>query len=146
MTPKRPCNKKAEVPAKKGKFSCDLCVYTSDRSNDLKRHYDCKHAEKKCACTQCGKSFGNEQLLGAHHKKAHVVEKNHACEDCDFRTSSACDLRRHREGKHADKNFACGQCDKKFGSRAHLECHVERVHGMTGKSTLANRKRGPQSS
>ncbi|KAH7714065.1 zinc finger protein [Aphelenchoides avenae] len=86
------------------------------------------HAEKKHACQHCDKSFGSEQLLRVHLRRAHAKEKKYACKQCRFQAVFPIDLHRHHERVHTAKTLACGSCGQKFGGPKTLEAHAKLVH------------------
>ena len=57
-------------------------------------------------CSLCGKSFTQNGGL-QEHKKVHTWEKSNKCNQCDFASSQAGNLRRHS----VEKAYKCNQCE-----------------------------------
>merc|ERR1719430_1388243 len=85
------------VPEKK--FKCSDCLYQSNRSADIQRHFDRNHKNKQYSkdvnllvnhlieivgnheCFYCGKKFQSKGLLSNHVQSIHLGEKS-TCPVC----------------------------------------------------------------
>ena len=87
-------------------FICHNCNYETNRPCDWLRHCD---SEK--------------------HKRQ-GRKKKHTCEECDYETTSAWNMKAHNLSQHATKEerakqkYYCGVCDTVFFSPLYLQNHV----------------------
>lgn len=82
------------------------------------------------SCSQCDKTFSNEEDLKAH-QKAHVRPFSCRVQGCKASFSKANHLSRHIRIVHnKERPFGCTVpgCSSRFGSKSHLGDHTRAVH------------------
>ena len=52
----------------------------------------------------------------------------YSCDECNYQTVNATNLKRHKVGKHAGIKFPCVECDGQFSSRDNLKRHCQSKH------------------
>ena len=59
-------------------------------------------------------------------------EKNengsYSCDECEYKTTKAYDLKRHLLSKHEGVKFKCDQCPREFSTKTNLQAHVHSKH------------------
>ena len=84
--------------------------YTSKRA--FQNHHR-THAEKDCACDQCGKNFKCQKKLQDHKFEVHNSQKS--CQTCSKTFTSYTNLKKH-EQSHKPSVF-CEKCNKSFPTK-----------------------------
>ena len=117
------------------RFSCSDCSYSSNIHANLKKHYNCKHADIGTRitypCPDCGKVFTDISGMRYHHKYKHQNYRD-KCVECDYKCSSGSVLSYHIQTVHKGIiiRFYCdeGNCDSSFTSKTLLRYHKDNVH------------------
>ncbi|XP_055855492.1 ATM interactor [Episyrphus balteatus] len=88
------------------------CVYYDGPLNErgfkslkfLKQHFQKVHAEKKFACSKCGKAFGTQSMKESHEKNC---GKEYICAECGWKYDTSEALLTHvkRKGHHAKRKL-----------------------------------------
>lgn len=91
------CNHKRMIH-EKGKhiYKCDICNYTSYRSETLKKHKK-RHTGSNICCQICGFFVPNTEALALHHKR-HL--KKFQCPHCELKYARKDSLHKHVKAKH----------------------------------------------
>lgn len=107
---------------------CSICNRGFGRKGHMKKHlskhYTSKDTFKSCLCFQCGKSFGNANMLNMH-MVVHLKDKPFACDVCQMKFKTKVALEGHRFRIHSDnKKFNCNVCEKSFATTVLLKAHM----------------------
>ena len=114
------------------------CPWCGRLSKDLERHLKANQCnipehertidEPKFACEHCNKMFKKEAALLRHFRIVHEKIKDFQCDQCQYKTSTAFNLRIHVKRVHERKPLKemCPHCDKAF---IQLDWHIETYHG-----------------
>ena len=114
------------------------CPWCGRLSKDLERHLKANQCnipehertidEPKFACEHCNKLFKKEAALLRHFRIVHEKIKDFQCDQCQYKTSTAFNLRIHVKRVHERKPLKemCPHCDKAF---IQLDWHIETYHG-----------------
>ena len=83
------------------KFFCDVCNNPFTKKSDIKttKEHSCgdSKAEKKYACSYCGKKFAYEQLMKDHENEKHTGLKPYTCDYCKETFSTKYKVVAHRK-------------------------------------------------
>ena len=81
----------------------------------------------KVNCKYCGKEFNNNGKLNQHIRNIHELKMKY-CDQCDYKTPNAFNLRLHIKRQHEGKPLKeeCQICNKMCVS---LEGHMKIYHG-----------------
>jgi len=110
-------------------FQCDKCDYSDFSEVKVRFHKKAVHKGEVYQCEQCSYTTIYPNSLVAHQKAMHPTEEDkHACPACDYVTTSAINLKNHRERTHENITFTCEQCGKPFKSKQSLQVHKNTVH------------------
>ncbi|XP_072943136.1 uncharacterized protein [Epargyreus clarus] len=122
--------------------SHEICVHTRPKGN---RCGYCKetfkvHAQKErhlvevhgaqiptFKCSACDKEFTTRRSYNVHTRRDHLMERKHACKECDMKFFCSSDLRDHMHKHTGIKNFECKICLKTYSRRSTLREHL-RIH------------------
>ena len=80
---------------------------------------------------EAGSKTKIEQPMRRLKRKINVEQQESGwffCRQCDYKTVSRRNLRRHIESKHEEAHYSCVQCDYKVGIKVSLKNHVESKH------------------
>ena len=85
-----------------------------DHDNSIQKNFSENivnvHREKTYKCNQC--NFASVQADNLkRHLKTHSGEKSNKCKQCDYASSHASDLRRHMKSHSENESNKCKQCD-----------------------------------
>ncbi|GIY85038.1 hypothetical protein CDAR_524111 [Caerostris darwini] len=89
---------------------CSVCNYTTDRSNNLKKHFLIHTGQPNLKT--------NTRMRGS---------KIHVCSECSYATVRKADLWKHMVVHSGFRPFQCQMCLKSFKRKDHLELHL-RTH------------------
>ncbi|KPJ01318.1 Zinc finger protein Xfin [Papilio xuthus] len=78
-------------------------------------------------CQACEKTFNNQTALTRHHKKDHLLERRHACTECDMKFFTSFDLVMHMPKHTKIRQNTCDICHKSYGRKTTLREHM-RIH------------------
>eukprot|EP00092_Neocalanus_flemingeri_P038716 GFUD01042158.1.p1 GENE.GFUD01042158.1~~GFUD01042158.1.p1 ORF type:complete len:333 (-),score=67.93 GFUD01042158.1:3-1001(-) len=108
---------------------------SSEADTDIETSYEgakmLQSSGKSANCTECGKTFVNNDKL-KRHRMIHTGEKPYPCDECDSKFSRKDKLSHHRNVKHNESyertGHECYICNKAHVDRWHLNRHMERHH------------------
>ncbi|XP_060809091.1 zinc finger protein 678 isoform X7 [Amyelois transitella] len=108
------------------------CGYCSERFSLLRikeEHISSVHGIKTSPfkCQACEKEFVSLKRLYYHTKRDHLMERTHACSDCEKSFFSASQLKDHRLSHTGVKEYHCDVCNKSYGRKYTLTEHM-RIH------------------
>lgn len=83
------------VHASRTGLMCPVCDKDAFHTKEQLRSHLQSHNHEKPACTQCGKTFFNDNKLKRHIAEVHEGKKNHMCNQCGKRFSRPDKLRDH---------------------------------------------------
>ena len=64
-----------------------------------------------------------------HVQAKHTSEKPFKCNECDYSSTTASNLKTHVQAKHAfEKPFKCNECDYSATTASNLKTHVQEKH------------------
>ena len=110
---------------------CPHCSYSSNYSNNVKRHIDAVHLKlKPHICKHCSKGFGQNSTLLQHIRDFHLGDKKkHQCPRCSKKFQSKSGLKFHiKTVHHREKPCECQHCGQRFSSNQILQRHVNLKH------------------
>ncbi|XP_005189139.3 transcription factor grauzone [Musca domestica] len=118
-------------------FICDICQKGFSKKAGLKAHklIHLSDEEKKFSCDQCGKLFGNNNLLAYHVGVVHLNKYALVCDVCGEKMRRKDVFERHMM-KHIGvpiPTIACDVCGLKVTGQIGLKRHKESQHPEGGK-------------
>ena len=143
-------------------YNCDNCSLTIFNKEDLVKHFESLHKNKKYhiflvesylvnnsekqpkfneefQCRECESAFGGLPDLKRHIKMFHLKLEPIKCNLCDFSTTSDMFLKAHMISTHNEKKeFICALCDKGFLDAKALKRHSNSVHKSMEKITQSS--------
>ena len=87
-------------------------------------------------CNQCEYASSQASNL-RRHLKAHTGEKSNKCNQCDYASSVACHLRRHLKTHGGEKSNKCNQCEYASFEAGNLRRHLKTHHGESQMSATS---------
>ncbi|XP_014278790.1 RE1-silencing transcription factor B isoform X3 [Halyomorpha halys] len=136
-----------------GILTCTQCTYSTDLVDAFFKHTLGSHpTEKPHKCPECGRRSITLSALELHildkhklrrqHKCPHCnystvlsenlknhVEALHKCSDCDFRSDSLREVRRHKKIEHRTST-KCDKCDHIAKGPQYLKRHIAAKHSL----------------
>lgn len=119
------------------KFKCDQCVFSTNRKNHLKYHFNTKHASDGNLmwynCEKCNWKGEFFRSLRKHVAEKHSDEKKiYQCDACHYKTSARNSIRRHKLVKHTSDYLItwhnCKICSYRGKHKDYLSQHMKRSH------------------
>jgi len=107
-------------------YTCLLCQKDFKEHHNLKEHMRV-HVTYPYECQICEQvRFKTEESFRTHMLLLHDNSKLFCCVDCDFKSTTAADIKHHQERQH-DKidGFTCSLCAKIFKNEEILLKHME---------------------
>ncbi|GBP42765.1 Zinc finger protein 26 [Eumeta japonica] len=113
-------------------FKRNKCPYCPERFVGYEQrnaHVQQTHGEPvaACQCNSCERSFDTQKKLNRHIRKDHLMERPHACTECDKRFFKKTCLVRHMLTHTKKRQFTCDICSKSYGRKSTLREHL-RIH------------------
>ncbi|CAH2108957.1 unnamed protein product [Euphydryas editha] len=109
---------------------CGYCNEKFDKHKKREDHLVKVHGVRSVTfnCQACEKTFMTQRALRDHTKRDHLMEKHHACSECDKKFYRPCELSKHMVKHTGIKNYKCEVCLKAFlrwnTLREHLRIHA----------------------
>ncbi|XP_043237205.1 zinc finger protein 184-like [Amphibalanus amphitrite] len=118
-----------------GRFKCEWCQYSTDKSRDMKHHRRTHTGERPHRCDICTARF----ILRSHlttHMRTHTGERPYGCSICKARFTERSTLTKHMRTHTGERPHGCSICTARFTQRSHLNRHMlthsgERPHGCS---------------
>ncbi len=128
-------------------YYCDMCEYSTSRTENLTRHkktkthltkLEKKKGEIKFSCDIC--EFSTFYAFNLKkHQNIHTnepVDKIYSCDKCEKTFDRRDNLKRHvKQRKEKPQNYSCDICEKTFSQKFNLKVHRQ-IH--TGENLLKN--------
>ena len=139
--------------AKKRKFDCSECDFTTTRVDNLYRHERDIHGlynkkldaisktlEKKgeVKCSKCTKKFTDTKVAKDHFLQETCEPIK--CKDCGQNFNKRADLKLHIRDVHTKNHFSCPTCDKVFNQKRNMNRHHKKCKLKESGSTEENVK------
>ena len=104
----------------------------------LNKMHGSNKSDETLYCELCDYSTNLKDLLKKHVRIRHEREKKHLCDQCHLRFEFPNELKNHCEKVHSkikDHKFSCDLCDKSFKYKSQLTDHIERNEGKSSCGT-----------
>ncbi|XP_043202223.1 histone-lysine N-methyltransferase PRDM9-like isoform X3 [Amphibalanus amphitrite] len=109
-----------------GRFKCERCRYSTDRSTDIKRHRRTHTGVRSHSCFICTARFTERSHL-TRHLRTHTGERPYGCSTCAARFASRSNLNIHVRTHTGERPHFCSICTARFTTRFQLTTHM-RTH------------------
>ncbi|XP_043202227.1 histone-lysine N-methyltransferase PRDM9-like isoform X4 [Amphibalanus amphitrite] len=109
-----------------GRFKCERCRYSTDRSTDMKHHRRTHTGERPHRCDICTGRF----ILRSHlttHMRTHMGERPYGCSICKAWFTERSTLTKHMRTHTGERPHGCSICTARFTQRSTLTKHM-RTH------------------
>ncbi|CAG5057448.1 unnamed protein product [Parnassius apollo] len=107
---------------------CGFCAETFKSFHQKENHLKEVHGiSSEVRCQACNKTFAKPKSYGIHVRRDHLMERRHACNECDMKFFSNYDLKFHKMTHSKIKKFQCGICSKFYVRKTTLREHM-RIH------------------
>ena len=131
----RPGDLTRHIESKHTKDNIKSCPFCAEVFKSVRGHLERTNCGRKpedflekVACAQCNKLLANKDILHKHVKFMHNKVKDNQCDQCDYKSNRAGNLRLHIRKRHSIKPVekqACPHCNKNVGN---LLYHIEIYH------------------
>ncbi|XP_058795961.1 zinc finger Y-chromosomal protein-like [Phymastichus coffea] len=123
------------VCGKEKRFTCQLCLYKTARSDRMNDHMKALHAESlpesDFKCEKCDKTFKLKRYLSEHMARE-CGSLQFKCNYCDFKSKYRKSLTNHVKNRHErddSVSFDCQKCGKIYRTKGALKKHVDTICG-----------------
>ena len=110
----------------KAKLMQPMRLYVFSDPSTLRTYLKRYSGEKSNKCNQCDFASSRAGDLRRHLKTHIIGEKSNKCNQCDFASTQAGDLRRHLKTHSGEKPNKCSQCDFACSHPSSLRRHTKR--------------------
>ena len=130
MKRKKSSKKSRESP--KANFCLD-CQFQFDSTAKYKYHRLKEHGKWhgiSFPCGICDKSFSTKSNSKKHQRLVHQKEPGllvHVCNQCEFKSNDAFNLKVHQRKHSGEKPFECSQCQRQFAKKSDLTRHHQNI-------------------
>ncbi|XP_062330630.1 zinc finger protein with KRAB and SCAN domains 1-like [Osmerus eperlanus] len=107
-----------------GSYRCTECGKSFPNNDKFTIHMSMHTEEKPFPCTECGKCFQTRGCLTVH-KKIHTGEKLFQCEKCDKCFNRKDHLVSHFKVHQRENTYFCTECGKSFKFKGRLTSHMK---------------------
>jgi len=107
------------------KFTCEVCGKEFGERTNLTSHMKFHQKHEDLICEICGKLFNKMYAKRKHKMAVHDNIRSHACDRCDFRTTSNAKLKHHIMKTHENQQEVCFLCNQYV---KHPYQHVRSAH------------------
>ncbi|XP_043237197.1 histone-lysine N-methyltransferase PRDM9-like isoform X3 [Amphibalanus amphitrite] len=111
---------------KNGRFKCEWCQYSTDRSDRMKNHRRTHTGERPYGCSICKARFSRRSGL-TDHMRTHTGERPYGCSICTARFTGRSNLTTHVRTHTGERPYGCSICTARFTERSNLNRHM-RTH------------------
>lgn len=109
-------------------FHCTECDLSFYRGNELRAHKVKHTGELRFQCKLCPRAFKWANSLSKHVQSHNHI---HSCDQCDFNTHSARQIKEHVKIHDPDMRYTCEICGMKcktiFGLNKHCDTHTKQA-------------------
>ncbi|XP_064463840.1 zinc finger protein 596-like [Ornithodoros turicata] len=136
----------ARKQQKRGRHRCRFCHYSSDYTNNVKKHERIHTGEKPYVCQVCFKGFTEKGALDRHSKGVHEGQRNYICAICGRAFKRNHQLQFHEkystsEGQHQGMR---ARITLPADSGTREECGAAAPKSSLGGSVVALEERPPR--
>ncbi|XP_043237198.1 histone-lysine N-methyltransferase PRDM9-like isoform X4 [Amphibalanus amphitrite] len=111
-----------------GRFKCEWCQYSTDRSDCMKKHRRTHTGERPYGCSICKARFSERSNL-ITHMRTHTGVRPYVCSICTARFTNRTHLTRHMRTHTGERPYGCSICTARFTQRSHLTGHMRNHTG-----------------
>lgn len=110
-------------------FKCPQCSDVFKTYLDRNKHRRIVHnvTSLEYRCPMCPKVFSLSGKRTYHIKQVHIRERNHACNQCEWKFFSKAELQEHMIKHNGERIHQCDVCKKAFARKHTLKEHL-RIH------------------
>ena len=102
-----------------------------------RENHDLDIADAKLSkCNQCNYASNHAGNLRTH-LKMHIGEKSNKCNQCDYASSYANHLKIHLKIHSGEKSYKCNHCDCASSYASHLRTHLK-IHNGKSHTNATN--------
>ena len=102
-------------------YKCGKCEYNSEDEVDLNEHINFRHSDKNLVCDLCDFMTSHAETLTKHRSDEHYNQ----CPNCDFHTHYRDSFDLHLQEKHS---FQCNYCNLVSKNERKHNSHTCRVY------------------
>lgn len=119
----------ADVHLKVKRHRCPQCPETFRNYFQRTKHISIVHGVKmkEFKCEYCPKVFHYSGKMAGHIRYAHLKEKRHGCDLCDWKFYSPYELKQHMIKHGGERKYQCNVCKKAYARKYTLREHM-RIH------------------
>ena len=106
--------------------------------NHVNKMHRSNKSDETLNCELCDYSTNLKDYLKKHVRIKHEREKRHLCDQCHLRFEFPNELKNHCEKVHSkikDHKFSCDLCEKSFKYQSQLTDHIEKNEGKSSCGT-----------
>ena len=119
------------IHQKKFDYECDQCTYKTVSKKRLNEHKRKKHENIIYSCSKCEANFDSDYRFKQHKRNQHQEIVMHYCDQCNYSSVIADNLRKHIKQRHSEK-LKCTKCLYETPYKNLLKQHTDFVHDGGG--------------